>query len=311
MQSAEGTVGFEFGSAGGLFPFLSVMFCTIGVLSLILVAGSMRAAGKTGDTDDRMARVQGEAEELARREAESSQELSMLQDRQKIARTGALELAKLGSLLKRTADAALKTEALAARMDPARAAVKEARAIPEKIEVLTEQRSLRIAITGDTAARGELEETLAELENRRAELTRGIADATTAARSAAIDIDLEGDMLDARPAFIDLAPDALTCHTEGLPAAKGTRIAAGAARGDDGTLARIAKAVAKPGSGTFAVFLVRPGATGLYREAEEQMRRYRGRFAAEPVDAEWRFVEPATEVAPEADAAPEAGSGQE
>ena len=275
----------QFSGAGSMFPFLSVMFCTIGVLALLLVAGSLEAAGESGETDTRLARARTLDGDLAREERAANEALSREETRTTVARATSDELQRLADLRAKNAASRARQQALMARVSEARSKVAEANAIPEKTELAAQL----AAVEGTLASARELVRMLtAEVDKLTAE-GASLGDQLRAVQEAGdrgrVVITARGELADRRPALIELDRDAAVVHSLGLGFATRARVTGSALAGDAGLLSAFARRVARPDDRRYAVVLVRPGSAKLYGRLAEQLVAHRAVFVAEPVDA--------------------------
>jgi hypothetical protein len=275
----------EFSGGGSIFPFLSVMFCTIGVLALVLVAGSMKAAGRAGDTDKELARVQTQVEGLAREEETAAGQLTDLTHKTEVARRGMREVATLRSLTARIGQQEKEEGVLMGRVAQARTRRDEAQALPTKITLARRMGAARTQVAQRTGTRDALRRDIAALKKTEGDLTASIDEARRDAKSGVIRV-TPGAALEGRTGvLVDLDVNAIVVHADVSEVRQGERIPLARARGAQGVLGRVATAIGAPGSGRFAVLLVRPGALAAFREAAAQMTRCRAPFLAEPLEA--------------------------
>lgn len=286
-------------SVGGIFPFLSVLICTMGVMVLILVGGSvgstMKGAGATESLRmkyenltsrlaARTAALEGleaqiaaienasvEAAALAERTLNIQAEIRSTQER---AESHAKRVEALRRDIAGIADRALAARQALKRLDAFRS-VREAEKARDDARAQKEAASAEIASIGRSIA--ELERELAALESRRAEL---------AARAESPEAQIAFEDGTEPAVVLDLRADGVTAVISRVASAPaGKTYPAAEIAGELGLFERVASEVAQQGG--YALLIVRPGAVATYLEARRAFRKWRANFRHEPAESNW------------------------
>jgi hypothetical protein len=279
--------------------------CTIGVLVLVLIAGSVKMTMKIDP--EKVRRVEAELAEIGPIRDRKKAEEKRLEKELAAVRSPKEETARL---VKETGDAVSEAARVAEANDALRRDVKakeaslagltsrvvETRTVPQKVRML--RRMPAETVARDEArgrrdrlrsARAERERRLAEVDAQAAAFARRIAEVRKIAGSPEARFAVRGVGADRPPVYVELAPDSLTVHSAGLSVPAGTTISKSEAMGKTGLLATLGSQQARSESSHYVVFLVRPGATELFAEAVRVFRDWHARFGHEPVDAGWKL----------------------
>lgn len=277
---------------GSIFPFLSVLCCVIGTMVIILIASSLNAAGFIDVAG--IVNAIGATSESLDKLREKKNDLSKLSDEtEQIARENG-DLESLASLQKANLNLQNQKKEVIGRTANVEKQIAQIRAIPGKKKLVDAQRTAegeRVTVQAD---RDGAEKEAASAEARRAGLSRRRRELENAVNMPKTGIAVTGEGVEGEPFLIELAPEMVKVHSEGLSVDKGTEVGAAGARGEAGLLNKLAMELARPGNQAsrrrFAVLLVRPGAIELHDEAERRMRRWRVPFTREPVEADWKLA---------------------
>jgi len=282
-----------------MFPFLSVLFCTIGALVVIMVIGSMRTAVKDVSVDVRLEDVTVQAAKLAGLQAyvtameqsiseisEAKTESAKLSDEASV-KSNDLEEEKVGladleakgredlnfvekadlALVKRKREAAYETTQTVWRAS--RDAVQKAR-------------------DEETALNRQIEATKSEIDSLKEKAAQPIAH-----------FRFEDDSEGRKPVLLELKADGVFVHSDGAPRPEGTTIPKDEARARNGFVDELAASLTRPGAKRYAALFVRPGAVDLYFATTERLRKKRAPYSAEPVEANWKLMFDTGETPPE------------
>ena len=297
--------------AGGIFPFLSILICTMGVMVVILIGGSL----KMTMTDE------GEVARVNERHVTVAARLQAIED----------DLANLGSEIESRATEANRAEMLASNLqaeakellaqtdvlnEKSAAAEREIEAIrPEaatlmakavvatealgKIEALRRRRDATTELAAATTRQDASKKDLAAVESTLEELTAE----TEALRKRRDDLagktahpdarfSFVGEGADVAPVVADLRKDSLRIVRSPLGSIHaGTEVPAAEAGAFLDKLAQDLAALSQPGDGPgHALILVRPGAVSLDREARKAFARWRAHMNHEPMEENWAPV---------------------
>jgi hypothetical protein len=275
----------QFSGAGSMFPFLSVMFCTIGVLALLLVAGSLEAAGEAGNIEARLARARTADGDLARDERTAGKALSEITSRREIARTASSELTRLAELREKNAALHAQSNELLAGVNEAQAKVNEANAIPDKVVLVRQLASIEAMLASVNQLVRMLTAEVEKLQAEALSLDQRLQKVRDTAAAGRVSVSVEGDLARRRPALIELNRGGVVVHTAGLGLVARKLVTGAALDGDAGLLSKFARRIARPDDRRYAIVLVRPGSAAIYNRLSKLLVSHRARFIAEPVDA--------------------------
>ncbi|MCS6971273.1 MAG: hypothetical protein RMM29_08960 [Planctomycetota bacterium] len=281
---------------GSVFPFISVLLCTMGAMVLVWVSFSLWASfsdPKHRAAADALEKQQAQlASELAQRRAALASLAELVAEhRERYGQLDALLAARRQELAKAQAEAeaiGASLQATRGRMDAAQRAEADLALLRHRLQLVQrlleqEAQSARRAaeLAGwqrQLAALSERERQLAalraDLERRRQRLAElgpqpvVVLRIPAAARWRPLPIEVAAQGLRAVPAEATAAPVPL--------AAAGAR---------DGLLRQAALATAD--GSACVILLVRPDAIATHRQAAALLRDLRARFAVEPVEADW------------------------
>lgn len=294
-------------TGSSVFPFLSVLLCTIGVLALILVAGSAKMLFKIPDLPERIERARQELAELVPKAEVAKKKLakheallaSVADARATAARLAkeSREMADRGArVAKRNEVARREITARSARLAALSEKAKETLAMPEKVRLLREMQAYGLARDEARRRRDEVktaadgaQKRARDLRSREQLLAKRVAEARKIAGSPEARFAVSGIGADKPPVYVELAPDSLTVHSAGLSVPPGTKIPRSQAIGEKGVLATLGSQQARHESSHCVVFLVRPGAVELFAAAVRVFRKWHAKFGHEPVDARWKL----------------------
>lgn len=227
-----------------LFPFLSIIACVIGVLTMMIATLALAQT----DTQD-VAQI--EAYEAAQRELHHAQlQIDSLQQQLETSQSSALEIRDQQHQLDITLEELQRLLAEIERIDR---------------ELAEQQRAAVVIPTIDEAARETLADLQAQfqrLENQIAEMKSELAQRQTAAE-AQVTVLPQGTGLDFVPYFVECAEGAVVMHH--LPQPK--RIRAGQITTDPDFLALL-ETMANSTNGTI-VFLIRSDGLSVYRACQQ------------------------------------------
>jgi len=272
-----------------MFPFLSVLFCTIGALVVIMVIGSMRTTVKDVSVDAKLEDITAQAAKLAGLQVyvtQMEQSISKISEVNSVSSslseeasgwTGDLEeeRADLAGLEVKGGEAAIYIEkADLARVRHAKLAAHET--------TLTKLRASKDEVD---KARTEKSELSKQIEAARSEIDKLKAKAAQPIPRYSFAKDSEGR----EPVLIELNADGVHVHSDGAPLPKGMRVSTDEASAKSGFLDELAASLARPGARRYAVLFVRPKAVDLFFAATDRLRRRRAPHTAEPVEGNWKL----------------------
>jgi hypothetical protein len=280
----------SFGVESSIFPFLSVLFCSIGAMTLIMGVGSAMSSMKDPERAVAIAKEETEQTELDAEKAKQEAAHKELKDEEEVLKQGITRTGAIASLRK-SAEAAKRTAATKlAKVSALRRDLAQARETPERIATLGRRRQADAALAKAQEARDEASTAATETGREREKLLSDLEAVEAEVSSSETRVSVAGEETGKKPVFVELQRDHLIVHTAGASIPAGTRIEGPEATGDGGAMEKLARALALPDAEGYAIFLVRPGAVGLFEEARLRFRRWRAPFGREPVDAEWRLV---------------------
>ena len=279
-------------AGGGIFPFLSVLCCVIGTMILILIAGSLNAAGFINVTELQetiMAKRSSHEESLAEL-GRKERDLVQLREERDVVAKQTVDLDNLAALRNKKLNVEAQREETMGRTANIKTETARIMAIPRNKELMDEQSAAESKRILALAEKATSEEDVAAAKARRAELDAERRKLESKVNALKAKVSITGEGIEGEAFLIELAPDLVKVHSEGLPIAKGTEENEAGAKGDGGLLERLAMELARPGTKRAAVLLIRPGAIELYNEAERRLRRRRVPLAREPVEAGWEIA---------------------
>ncbi len=272
-------------SQGSIFPFLSVLCCVIGTMVLILVAGSLNAAGIIAP--EMAKRMEEAQDDLSALESERN-DLSKIESGTKAAKADLGRLKRLTDLNEKRAKIETDITDAQARLTKIKKKTEVIEAAPAKKQVFDRQeragKEREQAASARDVVQGEVNDLTGERD--RLSANRDRMTKTVAAPKTGVLV----DGVDGPYALIDLDFDKLTVRSDLPSFKKGTEFPRAEALGKGGVLERIAMELARPGNKLHPVLLVRPGAIELHDEAERAFRRWRVDFTREPVDGPWEIA---------------------
>jgi len=302
----------EFGTetGGSVFPFLSVLICTIGTMVLIMIGGSLKATLRgdkvAASVDTKYEGVNAELSKLEALNQELEKDIQVVQNAPVLAERHATDAASLkeemGGIaaenvrLRRDRQeetnmlAALEKKKVAAKRKHGKVAVfhrrrEKSRSRDEaksKRQVTARERDERLrVVTGLQAEIGTLKTEKAKLTHEAQFPVAVYSVSGAGADKRRVALDLHADYVEVR-------------HSEVESIKVGEKVPRAKAVGRDGFLAKVAGELAAPGKPGYALLLVRPGAAATYRAARAVFTERRARFRHAPVEANWRptFVFP-------------------
>lgn len=286
-------------TAGGIFPFLSVLICTMGVMVLILIGGSLGSTLKgSGAAESLRMKYENLTSKLAERTAvlEGLESQILAIENAKVEavtlaeRTARLQ-SEIDAVRKRTASHEKRLEALkhsiaelAPQVQAARdtlkklsvfRSVREAAKVAEEARTLKETEERELANLQRTAE--ELQQGLADLESRRAELVKRV-------ESPECEISFDGGPAPA-VVFELHRTGAVVLGSQISLVEAGKTFAMAELEGESGVFERAAVEVARKGG--YVLLIVRPGAVPTYLEAKKALRKWRAPFRLEPAEENW------------------------
>ncbi|MHC4198909.1 MAG: hypothetical protein ACYSU0_02895 [Planctomycetota bacterium] len=278
-------------SQSSIFPFLSVLFCAIGALMVMMIMGSMRTTlkntGIMAKIEDRkqrsvvLAHIRKEAEKAKSYLAQVS-----------LARAG------ISSARERIARGSAKTKEVSARLSDLRPKGRQARTRTAKVGLVRKRSKAQIArrdlVAGKQATAGQVAEAQARvkgLETTSADLTAKRDNLRRRAESPEARFrTVDGDS-GRKPVYLELHSgangDTLLVHSPGTSVEPGTKIPVAQALARGGYLVDLGKQLARSGSARYVMLLVRPGTIESFHAATDRLTRLRAPFAHEPVDEGW------------------------
>lgn len=278
-----------------MFPFLSVLFCTIGALMIIMIMGSMRTTLKNTGILAKVATAQQRKVDLAglvEREESLLARVDKARD-------------DISSAEKTIARGSRETRKASARLSDLRPESQRARSRAAKVGLVRKKEGARIARRDLASTKEATAKQIAETERRINELKATAADLTTErddlqvkTKSPKVRFRLADEDSGRTPFYLELVGRSLVVRSEGTTKKPGEKIRVAEAVAAGGYLERLAAELARPGGSRYAMLLVRPETADLFHAATDCLRRLRAPFAYEPVDTGWRLgsekIEPNT-----------------
>ncbi len=270
---------------GSIFPFLSVLCCVIGTMVLILIAGSLNAAGYIGSE---MKAYIEEANYSLSQLGTEEEDLSKIESGTEVAKADAGRLKRLTDLNDRRAKIESGIADAQARLEQIMRETAVIRAAPAKKRVMVQQER---AGEDRKQAADDLKVAQSEVDGLMAERKGLATDRDTMEKAVtAPKTGVRVDGVDGPYTLIDLDVDKLTLHSDLPSFKKGDEFTRTEAVGKGKALERLAIELARPGNKLHPVLLVRPNAIELHDEAERVFRRWRVDFTREPVDEPWEIA---------------------
>ncbi len=281
-------------SQSSIFPFLSVLFCAIGALMVMMIMGSMRTTLKNTGI-------------LAKIEAEKQRkvDLASIMAEAKEAKVYLAQVsqarADISSARERIARGSAKTKEASARLSDLRPKGRRARTRTAKVGLVRKRSKAQIArrdlVAGKQATAGqvaEVETRVRALEATSADLTAKRDGLRQKAKSPEARFrTVDGDS-GRSPVYLEIHSgangDTLVVHSPGTSMEPGTKIPVAQALARGGYLLKLGKQLARSGSGRYVMLLVRPGTTESFQAATDRLTRLRAPFAHEPVDKGWSLT---------------------
>ncbi len=273
-----------------MFPFLSVLFCTIGALVVIMVIGSMLATVKGEGVEVKLEDARARNAKLADLQnyvtmmersiseiSEANSASSTLSDEANTM-TSSLEEenAGLASLEARGGDAAIYVE----KADLAR--VRHTKLSAHET-TLTKWKASKEEVD---SARTEKSDLTRQIDAAKKEIDTLKAEAERPVVRFRFGEDPEGR----KPVLLELKGDGVLVRSGGAPRPEGVTVPKAEASAKAGFLDELAASLTRPGAGRYAVLFVRPEAVNLFFDATERLRKRRAPYASEPVESNWRLV---------------------
>ena len=270
---------------GSIFPFLSVLCCVIGTMVLILIAGSLNAAGIIAP--EMAKRIEKANIDLKDINSELS-DLSKIESDTSAANKNLGHVEKLKELNAEKARIETELDDAMARLENVKQDTEKILGTPEKKVVLVQQEQATAARDSTAerfkAAQSGTDDSTAQRDKLDAD--RRKAEAEVGAPKTRVLV----DGADVEEVLLDLDVDSVTVRSDGLSVEKGTKVDRREAMGEGGLLETLAVEMARPDSKLHPVLLVRPGASDLHDEAERWFAKWRVDFSREPVDANWEIA---------------------
>jgi len=281
----------EGSTQSSMFPFLSVLFCMIGALVVIMVMGSMRTTLKnTG--------VLAKTETAAQRDIDLTSIIAQADTAKKHLARVSRERTEISAARERIARGSAKTKEMSARLSDLRPKALRARTRTAKVGLVRKRGKAQIArrdlVVGKQATAGQVAEAQARvkgLETTSADLTAKRDDLRRRAESPEARFrTVDGDS-GRTPVYLEIHSgangDTLMVHSPGTSVEPGTKIPVAQALARGGYLVKLGKQLARPRSGRYVMLLVRPGTTESFHAATDRLTKLRAPFAHEPVGKGW------------------------
>jgi len=281
-----------------MFPFLSVLFCTIGALVVIMVIGSMLVTVRGEGFDVRLENVRTQAQKLAELQGYIAAMKTAVSEKRAATETASMLSDEAKNLTsdyeKEDADLA----GLVAKGD-------EDRKFVEKADLALARRKRKVAqettITEWRASKNAVEEARTE----KSELSKQIETATSEidklkakAKQPVAHYRFAKDSDGREPVMIELKADGIVVRSDGAPVKKGVTVTKSEASAKSGFLDELAASLTRPGADRYVVLFVRPDATDLFFAATDRLRKKRAPHTAEPVEDDWRLEFEAGDASP-------------
>jgi len=272
-----------------MFPFLSVLFCTIGALVVIMVIGSMLATVKGEDYEVDLADVMSRNAHLANlQESVANVERSISEITS--AREDYIALSdEASSMTDELEEENVDLAGLEAKNSDNMQFVEKADlALIRKARHATRETTLKKWTASKTEvdrARTERSKLSKQIETARSKIDVLKAKAAQPIPRYRFARDPEGR----EPVLIELKADGVVVHSDGAPLPKYTKVPKNEALAKSGFLDKLAASLTRPGAKRYAVLFVRPKAVDLFFVAADRLRRRRAPHTAEPVEGNWRL----------------------
>lgn len=303
----ENAFGDSESSAGTMFPFLSVLACTIGAMIMILIAGSIMSRAPDKALADKKNKLQRVVEELTENNIQLAGLVREKVDLSTFLSGQSAELIAQDQLLTTRAtqlkDLRLEEKKLAEEVDTLTDHARDRRemqVILEKYEAKENAKSIREEMKSMQERENRLRDEKPAIEKLHAELARSVRQMTarrqvldrwtqgTPAKSPVFRVPT-GERID-KVVFIEVEPNGVVVRSPGLPSIpNGSRISTDEAVSRSGKLDREFRLLAQPNNEKYVVLGVRPGASRLFHTLAQRLRDLRAPFGYEPVESDWRL----------------------
>lgn len=270
-----------------MFPFLSVLFCMIGALVVIMVMGSMRTTLKNTNVLAKIDAAEQEQIDLAailKQAGEAAKDLARVSTARDT----------ISSAEKQTARGNFEVKKVSARLSGLRKKGREARSRSDKVVLVKARHKAQLArsdLSGSNAAIAkqitEVKKKVEELNATSADLTAQRDDLKLKAESPEVRFRLVEKDSGRTPVYLELVGDSLVVRSEGTPKEPGAKIPVAEAVAAGGYLEKLAAKFARPGASRYAMLLVRPGTADSFHATTVRLRTLRVPFAYEPVEKGW------------------------
>jgi len=296
----EGVLGGDDAGAGGIFPFLSVLICTIGVMVFILVTGFLKQSMTEGAiaqlVRDKHASVLGQHRKVKATHVALSERRKNIRNAVSLTRKAKAEASKF---MMDTRKLSTEIQEKSGNIQAVRGSLEEL----EKQEAELKQRRLKFDSLRQMRAKGKLQSDLSpehkkvtgeaqELKQRAADLEAEAKTLTEEHDSLNKELDqpevefkFEGMGKDASPVVIDIHSDkvlVLYSPVDGIetPPAGGPAVARE-------FFESLASRLATKATKHYALLLIRPNAAAQYYEARRAFLKWRAPFRHEPFEEKW------------------------
>ncbi|MHC4249506.1 MAG: hypothetical protein ACYS9X_10310 [Planctomycetota bacterium] len=272
-----------------MFPFLSVLFCTIGALVIIMVIGSMRTTVRGEGVDVELANMRMRAKNLAELDGcvamvekrisdiKAAENMATSLSDAEISLTTDLEEESVG-----LADIVAKGSEAKHYIEKADLALIRHTRLAAHETTLTTWRANKGEVDGARSEKAELD---TQIQAARSEIKKLKQDADQPVVRFRF-----GESPDGRkPVLLELKADGVRVLSDGAPRPQDAVVPKDEASGRAGFFDELAAALTRPGADRYAVLFVRPGAVDLFFSATEKLRRRRAPYAAEPVEGNWKL----------------------
>lgn len=237
-----------------LFPFMSILVCLIGGLTLMISILTI-----TQMNSEQSQEVIDRYHEYTKLKADAEQDAAELEKLRKMLANGEKLLAQVRAALEETKRLEKKQKDQADQKDAA-----NRQSAQQLHEILAESNRLRQRIA-------ELEPMPKKLQSEIVELQKEVKKRNAGPEEAIVQIRPGGSGLDIVPTFVECTATALLVHEGKEP----TRILTGDIAKDDGEFRKLLDRVAGTPKGQI-IFLVRPDAVGTYNAARDVARTHYG-----------------------------------
>jgi len=273
-----------------MFPFLSVLFCTIGALVVIMIIGSMltRFRGEGVDVELKDLRsLVGNFRQLDNYVAKMEQAVGEITKAEK----------EWSSLTTDTASFTSDREDEETGLADLKARGSDAEKFVKKAS-LAMLRHSKLAASETTFSKWQAtQKEVAKREKEKEDLSKDIRKAKEEisrlqgeADRPVVHFSFEEDPQGRRPVLLELKAEGVLVRSEGAPRDKGVMVAEAEKSAKSDFLDRLAASLTRPGADRYAILFVRPGAADLFFETTDKLRRKRAPYSAEPVEANWELV---------------------